>query len=125
VGKVKAVIDSDILIDYLQGVEKARKEIKLYSQQCISMVSWMEVMCGAEGEEEEIKCRDFLARFEVFEIGQAIAEKAVRIRREHSIKLPDAIIWATAQEQGCLLVTRNTKDFPHNHPGVRFPYRVD
>ncbi len=37
-------------------------------------------------------------------------------------RLPDAIIWATAREASALLVTRNTKDFPADVPGVRVPY---
>ena len=40
------------------------------------------------------------------------------------MKLPDAIIWASAQANGLLFVTRNTKDFPANDPGMRMPYRV-
>jgi hypothetical protein len=40
------------------------------------------------------------------------------------LKIPDAIIWASAEEEGCLFVTRNTKDFPADHPGIRFPYRL-
>ncbi len=121
---MKAVFDSDILIDYLQGLEKARKEIALYSVKCISMISWMEVMCGADGAGEESKCRGFLAQFEIIGISIEVAERAVRIRREQRLKLPDAIIWATAQQLGCVLVTRNTKDFPLKHPGVRVPYKV-
>ena len=53
-------------------------------------------MCDADGGEEENKCRSFLARFDVVEVSLEIAEKTVRIRCEHRIKLPDAIIWATA-----------------------------
>lgn len=120
--KVKAVIDSDILIDYLQGIEKAKKEISLYSSKCISLVSWMEVMSGVDEVEIEHECRNFLNQFKLIEIDQKIAENAVRIRREHHLKLPDAIIWATAQTEECLLVTRNTKDFPKNNPSVRIPY---
>jgi hypothetical protein len=40
------------------------------------------------------------------------------------MKLPDAIIWASAQANAMLLVTRNTKDFPATDPGVRVPYRI-
>lgn len=32
------------------------------------------------------------------------------------------IIWATAQSESALLITRNTKDFPDDLPGVRVPY---
>jgi len=45
-------------------------------------------------------------------------------RRERKVKLPDAIILATAELEGRLLVTRNTKDFPSDDPGVRVPYTL-
>jgi len=34
------------------------------------------------------------------------------------------IIWASARHAGVLLVTRNSRDFPPDHPGVRIPYKV-
>ena len=34
------------------------------------------------------------------------------------------MIWATAQTKAMLLVTRNTKDFAADDPGVRLPYRL-
>jgi hypothetical protein len=38
--------------------------------------------------------------------------------------LPDAIVWASAQAHDMLLVTRDTKGFPPDDPGVRVPYTV-
>jgi hypothetical protein len=46
------------------------------------------------------------------------------IRKKFRIRLPDAIVWATARTNGCLLVTRNARDFPAKEPGVRIPYSV-
>ena len=46
------------------------------------------------------------------------------IRRRYKIRLPDAVIWATARILGCLLVTRNIRDFPKDDPGVRIPYKL-
>lgn len=118
---MKALLDTNILIDYLNGVEAARSEITRYAEPCISAISWMEVMVGVDsGEEQPI--RQFLARFRQIPVDQQIAERAVAIRRNHRIRLPDAIIWASAQSENALLVTRNSKDFPANEPGVRVPY---
>jgi predicted nucleic acid-binding protein len=36
----------------------------------------------------------------------------------------DAIILATAQSRGRVLITRNTKDFPAEMPGIRVPYTL-
>ena len=121
---MKAIIDSDVLIDFLQGVPAAREELALYSDRCVSLISWMEVMSGTDTTEEERQCRDFLMQFRVITIGPEIAEQAVMFRRAHHLKLPDAIIWATAQHEGCLLVTRNTKDFKPQTPGIRIPYKL-
>lgn len=82
----------------------------------------MEVLVGARSEEEEAWLRLFLDRFDNLPIDREVAEKAVRLRQTHRMRLPDAIIWATAQASDGLLVTRNTRDFPADDPGVRIPY---
>ena len=46
------------------------------------------------------------------------------IRRAQRIRLPDAIIRASARSESALLVTRNSKDFPADEPDVRVPYRL-
>jgi predicted nucleic acid-binding protein len=44
-------------------------------------------------------------------VDAAIAERAGRLRRGTSTRLPDALIAATALEHRLTLVTRNTRDF--------------
>ena len=121
---VKAVIDTNILIDYLSGSAKAKQELDSFEELYISIITWMEILVGAEETDEESEIREFLRRFTVHHVDAGIAERAVDIRRREKIRLPDAIIWATAQQLGVLLVTRNTRDFPTRHPGIRIPYRV-
>ena len=48
--------------------------------------------------------------------------KAKGIRKKTRLKLPDAIILATARVHGLLLVTRNHRDFPKREPDIRIPY---
>ncbi len=79
-------------------------------------------MSGADSPEEEKACQHFLARFTTHQISMEAAAEAVRIRRKFRLRLPDAIIGATARVTGCILVTRNAKDFPEREPGVRVPY---
>lgn len=118
---MKALLDTNILIDYLNGIEAAREEIERYDHPLISAITWMEVMTGAD-DEEEATVRAFLERFVQVAIDETVAEKAVSIRREKRLRLPDAIIWASAQCENALLVSRNSKDFPADAPGVRVPY---
>jgi predicted nucleic acid-binding protein len=119
---VKALFDTNILIDHLNGVAQARAELRRYEARAISIITWLEVMVRAEGELEPT-FRGFLHRFEVVHIEQAIAERTVALRRVHRLKLPDAIIWATAQARGLLFVTRD-HDFGKDDPGIRIPYRL-
>ena len=120
---VKALLDTNILIDYLNAVPQARAEIKKYDRCSISVVSWREVLVGAPRDVENAT-RAFLDGFAMIALDDRVAERAVSLRRRHGIKLPDAIIWASADVNSLLLVTRNTKDFGDDLPGVRVPYRL-
>jgi predicted nucleic acid-binding protein len=116
--------DTNILIDHLNGIAKATRELQRTSDPAISMITWIEVMTGASSPEEEAVLRSFLLNFECLPVSSAVAERAAAVRRQMRIKMPDAIILATAEVSGRVLVTRNVKDFPSGMPGVKVPYRV-
>ena len=118
-----AVFDSNILIDYLRGVPAAKTELERYDEPAISIVSWIEIQVGANNKQATPIIKEFLSEFKLIPLDAAIAEKSVAIRRDSKIKLPDAIIWATALTQKTILVTRNTKDFPSKDPSIRIPYK--
>lgn len=118
---MKALFDTNILIDYLKGISDAKDELASYQDRAISIITWMEVQVGTEPQ-EQAQVDNFLAQFSILPVDAQVSLKAVALRKKNSIKLPDAIIWATAQVSHRLLVTRNSKDFPATHPGVRVPY---
>jgi predicted nucleic acid-binding protein len=120
---VKPLFDTNILIDFLNAVPQARIELGRYEARSISIVTWMEVLIGADASTESAT-RKFLEAFDVIGLDATIAERAVSLRRECKVKLPDAIIQATAEVNSMLLVTRNEKDFRADLPGVRIPYRL-
>ncbi len=72
----------------------------------------------------ESKTKTFLAGFDVIGVSPAVAEQAVSLRRDYRIKLPDAVVWATAMVQEAILVSRDIKDFPPGQPGIRVPYQL-
>ena len=119
---MKALFDTNILIDYLNGVEAARTEIARQPDRLISAVTWMEVLIGIRTEGEEDVVEMFLRDFKVVDLTRRVSREAVALRRTRKIRLPDAIVWASARSESALLVTRNTKDFPGHDPVVRVPY---
>ncbi len=120
---VAALFDTNILIDHLKGIAPATQELAQYSDGAVSIITWIEVLVGATAA-NEAGVRALLQRSQIIGIEPDIAEEAARIRRFHRVRLPDAVIWASARCTGRLLVTRNTKDFPAGDPGVRHPYVV-
>ncbi len=120
---MKALFDTNILVDYLSGVEASKKEVERYDERLVSIITWMEVLVGAADEAEADVLEMFLRDFRVVDLTRKIAREAVAMRGgRRRIRLPDAIIWATARVESALLITRNTKDFPPDTPGVRVPY---
>ncbi len=118
--------DANIVIDALAGFPPARAEIQRAvaagSRAWISRMAWIEVL--SKGDAAVTKdAIAFLAHFGLDEIDEEIALRAAALRRDRPrLKSPDAIILATAQTRGRVLVTRNTRDFPAEMPGIRVPY---
>jgi len=121
---VRFLVDSCIVIDHLRGHEAATAFLASERVAAISAITWMEVMAGASGEREADAVRGLLEAFTLMPIDGAVAEEAVRVRRERRLKLPDAIIFATARVHQLELATRNTKDFPRAERGVVVPYEL-
>ncbi len=121
---MKAVFDTNILIDYLNGISEAKSLLGKYQDPWISIITKLEVLVGVQTPEEDKVTRRFLARFKIQPVDDGVCERSVEVRRSFRMRVPDAIIYATAREQGSLLVTRNTKDFPPDEVDVLVPYQV-
>jgi predicted nucleic acid-binding protein len=118
--------DANIIIDAIGGYRPALDELRrgVREPSWISRVVWIEVL--SKGDDAMVRgALEFFTMFAIDEIDEKIAMRAARLRRSRpSLKSPDAIILATAQERGRILVTRNTRDFPATMPGVRVPYTL-
>lgn len=119
--------DVNIIIDALFGRPPARTELRRADEgggAWISRMAWIEVMSkGRASELSEMEA--FLVGLSMDEIDEATASRAAALRRERpKLRSPDAIILASAQIHGRILVTRNTRDFPPDMPGVRIPYII-
>jgi predicted nucleic acid-binding protein len=118
------LLDSNVLIDVLRGERQALEWLEGQAEGlAISVISWIEVLVGCEGVETD-RVRTWLEMFRQLGLDQAVAAEAVVCRREFGMRLPDAVILATARCHGMRLVTRNTKDFPESLGLVLEPYRL-
>ena len=121
-------LDANILIDALLDHTPAHRELTRIaesgSRMWISRMAWIEVL--SKGNDAIVRdALQFLGRFGLDEIDDEISHRVAALRRERPrLRSPDAIILATAQTRGRLLVTRNTRDFPANMPGIRVPYTL-
>ncbi len=114
--------DTNIIIDALARRQQALDELRRASRPWISRVTWIEVLAGMPPP-ARLETEQYLQNYSVRELSPEIARRAADLRfNKRSLKLPDAVIFASAQEHGAILVTRNIRDFPANMPGIRVPY---
>lgn len=99
------LVDTDIFIDHLRGSTELRAgQHRLH----YSTITRAELFAGntATGLASQL-----LAPFREIPVNRAVAERAGRVAREFGLRLPDALIAATALENGLQLATRNMRHF--------------
>jgi len=117
------LLDSNILIDVLRGEAVALAWLEQQQQPCISVITWIEVLVGCrEGESNAVQA--WLETFPRLPLDDAVAGETPRLRQRHGLKVPDAIILATARCRTLTLATRNRRDFPIELGHVLHPYEL-
>ena len=91
-------------IKFLSGLLIREQYISIINR--IELFSWK----GLRGEKLE-NVKTFIGEINEIALSEAIAERTIKIRKERSIRLPDAIIAATAIEHNLTLLSDNDKDF--------------
>jgi predicted nucleic acid-binding protein len=119
------LLDSVILIDHFNGIEKATAYLAaMQGRLAVSVITRAEVLAGFAPEAAALAA-ELLDRFPTLEIGKATADLAARLRREARWRMPDALQAALATGNGLALATRNTRDFPpERYPFVVVPYTL-
>lgn len=99
------LVDTDIFIDHVRGVVELKPgRHRLH----YSVITRAELFAGSAGTDLAARV---LAPFREVAVDRAVAERAGRIRRDFELRMPDALIAATALELRLSLATRNVKHF--------------
>jgi predicted nucleic acid-binding protein len=99
------LVDTDAFVDHLRGAA----ELRLGRHRVhYSVITRAELFAGSSATDVVSR---LLAPFRELSVDRAIAERAGRIARESGVRIPDALIAATAIENELSLVTRNRKHF--------------
>ena len=123
---IKRLLDSVILIDHLNGIEKATQFIlKLQPEQtAISVITRAEILAGLAEDNKEVVV-PLLDQYKLLIIDQPVADLVADLCRIHRWKLPDAFQAALALHHKLKLTTRNTKDFAaQKHEFAEIPYTL-
>jgi predicted nucleic acid-binding protein len=110
------LLDSNTLIDYLAAKLPPSAMQKMHEivngGLFISVISQIEVL-GYNTGHTDVDTRNalFIELAEIFNLSPEIVQRTITIRKQHKIKLPDAIIAATAMVHDFTLITRNSSDF--------------
>ncbi len=101
------LLDTNIVLYFLGG----RLADQLPSgQYFVSFIIEIELLSYPSlNPDEEVKIRDFLADITVVEVEGNIKELAITFRKNYKLRLPDAIIAATAKSLDATLLTNDVK----------------
>ena len=111
------IIDTDVLIWYMRGNDKALQLIENSENFFISVVSYMELVQGMRNKNELNSLRQALHSWnaKILYISEEISAKAMFMVEQyflsHSLHLADALIGATAIDYGLPLLTGNDKHY--------------
>jgi predicted nucleic acid-binding protein len=99
------LVDTDIFIDHLRGAHELRPgRNRLF----YSVITRAELFAGTTAWDVVTR---LLSVFRELPVDRAVAEQAGRIRRETGLRMPDALVAATAVVHDLGLATRNRRDF--------------
>ena len=107
------LIDSNAIIDFFKET-LPESGIKFLSNidPIISIITFIEIFSNVKADEKEIEeLQNFCNIATIYNLNNEIAALTIELRKNYKIKLPDALIAATALHYNLILITRNTADF--------------
>lgn len=110
--KKSALLDSNVIIYATKGILDLEQITKQYLTVQTSIICFTEVAGYAfDDQAQEVAVMHALDNLQILPLEMGVALHAIRYRKMRKIKLPDALILATARHAGSDLLTFNSKDF--------------
>jgi predicted nucleic acid-binding protein len=104
---VTGLLDTNVVLYLLGGKLATPLPVGDYG---VSVITEMELLSWPSlTDEDENLIEEFLSEVEILELTAEIRKRAVKIRRDDKLKLPDAIVCATALEHNVVLWTNDTQ----------------
>jgi hypothetical protein len=108
------LLDTNVVLYFLGG--RLAHPLPL-GQYFVSVITEIELLSYPNlSPDEETQIRDFLTKITIVGIESNIKELAIALRKQYRLKLPDAIIAATAQSLNATLFTNDVR--LANLPGI-------
>jgi|SRR5215213_10297819 len=110
----RSILDSNVIIFASKEKIDVAKMLSKYDEFYVSIITYMEVYAYEfQNADEKDLIDELFANLEIIEINQEIADQAIIYRKNKTkkIKLPDAIILATAKYIDADLLTDDYDDF--------------
>ncbi len=113
----KVVINTDIIIDFLRGKDRAKEFLISVINDfvvCCSTITVAEIYAGMR-EQERTKTEQLIDSLTILDVTKVVAEKAGRYKsfhKSHNLELDDCLIAVTAFINKALFATSNVKHYP-------------
>ena len=111
------LVDTDVLVWYMRGNQKAKKVIDKAGAFYISSLNYVELLQGIRNREEMRSLRRFITQrgIEIVHVNEEVSQKALNYMEEyslsHNLRMADAMIAATVLILGATLLTANSKHY--------------
>ncbi len=111
----RVVVDSSALVDLAAGDRTVARVLDGLDV-CISIITAIEFLAWPKLTEASLPiARSVLDQYAIENIGTSIRDNAAMMRRTFKLKLPDAVIAATAMHLNAPLITRDNDFKPIAH----------
>jgi hypothetical protein len=116
----KGLLDSNVIVDASKGIISPQDIINGYDFLYASVINYVETLGYKFADnEEKVIIEQIFNIIEIVELNKEIADIAIEYRKKKKIKLPDALVLATAKYINADLLTSDIADFQNIDKSVK------